>query len=221
MIVIVVAQGKGGVGKTTVAVNLAGDIVRYGRTVTLIDADPQASATEWAEPRRLGFPVRQDVMTLRNQLVWVRDVLKTPSDFILIDLPAGFGPVFDTSVLIADLLAVPCGPSSIDINAAQRTIAKAREIRRCDPPASGLKIATVPTRVDPDHEEGTQIIEALADLGEPVAPSLSYHIDFVRSFTSGTTVSALGERATAAADVKRLSFFLLRQVLPRHDPLAI
>ncbi len=221
MIVIVVAQAKGGVGKTTLAVNLAGDIVRYGRTVTLIDADPQGSATEWAEPRRLAFPVRHDVLTLRNQLIWVRNVLKTRSDFILVDLPAGFGTIFETSVLIADLLAVPCGPSSLDINAAQKTIVKAREIRRFDLPPNGLKIATVPTRVDPDHEEGGQIIEALADLGEPVAPALSYHIDFVRSFTGGTTVSALGEHVAAADEIKKLSFFLMRQVLPRQDPLDV
>ncbi len=221
MIVIVVAQSKGGVGKTTLAVNVAGDITRYGRTVTLVDADPQGSAHQWAEPRKLNFPVRHELLTLRNQLLWARNVLKSGSDFVVVDLPAGFGTIFETAIAIADLLVVPSGPSSLDIGAARATIAKAREIRRGDVSGPLLKVATVPTRVDMAHEEGTEIMEALLDLGEPVAPPLSYDVDFVRSFTAGTTVSAEDQGGRASEDVKKLSLFLMRQVLPRNQKLTI
>ena len=221
MIVIVVAQSKGGVGKTTLAVNVAGDITRYGRLVTLIDADPQGSAFQWAEPRKLPFPVRHELLNLRNTLLWVRNVLKSGSDFVVIDLPAGFGLIFDTAIMIADLLVVPSGPSSLDIVAAKTTIAKAREIRRGDPTGPTLKIATVPTRVDLAHVEGEEIVEALLDLGEPVAPGLSYDVEFVRSFTAGTTVFVDGEETRAGEDVKKLALFLMKQVLPRSQKLTI
>ena len=220
MIVIAVVQSKGGVGKTTLAVNVAGDITRYDRSVTLVDADPQGSAFQWAEPRRLPFPVRQELLTLRSPMLWVRNVLKSGTDFVVLDLPAGFGPVFDTAVMIADLLVVPSGPSSLDIGAAKATIAKAREVRRGDPTGPKLRIATVPTRIDLSHEEGAELTEALLDLGEPVAPGLSYDVDFVRSFTAGTTVSTDDKASRAGDDVKKLALFLMKQVLPRDTRLS-
>ena len=216
MIVIAVGQSKGGVGKTTLAVNVAGELSHYGKTVTLIDADPQGSALQWSEPRRLTFPVRQELLANRGQLVWVRNVLKSPSDLVILDLPAGFGQLFETAVLIADLLIVPCGPSSLDLGAAQKTILRAKEVRRVDL-MNGFKIVTVPTRVDVSTEEGAQIADALGDLGEPVAPGLSFDMDFVRSFTSGSTVFDLGRSENAAEEIRELSNFLLRQTLRRSE----
>ena len=53
MNVIVVGQGKGGTGKTTLAVNVADHVVRQGRAATLIDADPQGGALAWAAGRQV------------------------------------------------------------------------------------------------------------------------------------------------------------------------
>ena len=140
MIVIVVGQSKGGVGKTTLAVNLAGDIIRYGSSVSVVDADPEGGASHWSRPRQLSFPVRHQVLTATNRLIWVRNVLKSGSDVVVVDLPAGLGPIFETAIMIADLLVVPCGPSSLDIGGAEGTIARAREVRRSDP--TGASLAT-------------------------------------------------------------------------------
>ena len=57
MKIITVAQGKGGVGKTTIAVNIAGELSRRNYNVALVDSDPQGSACQWAEPGNLEFPV--------------------------------------------------------------------------------------------------------------------------------------------------------------------
>lgn len=215
MVVFVVAQSKGGVGKTTLAINVASEIVRSGAKAAVIDADPQGSATLWAEPRRLAFPVRQDLVTHRNQLLWVRDVLKTDAEVIVIDLPAGFGMAFETAVLIADLLIVPCGPSSLDISGTEATIAKAYDVRRQDKGSAKLRMVTVPTRVDPAYEEASEIRGALADLGEPVAPPLAFDMAFVRSFTTGTSVASDVDDTQAALDVRELARFLRQQVQPR------
>src|SRR5229473_417162 len=56
MIVALLNQ-KGGVGKTTLALHLAGEWAREGRRVTLVDADPQGSALDWSEQRlKEGWP---------------------------------------------------------------------------------------------------------------------------------------------------------------------
>ena len=220
MIVIVVGQSKGGVGKTTVAVNLAGDIVRYGSSVAVVDADPQGGASHWSRPRQLSFPVRHHVLTTLNKLVWIRNVLKTGSDVVVVDLPAGLGPIFETAVMIADLLVVPCGPSSLDIGGAEGTIARAREVKRSDASGAPLKIVCVPMRVDSSHEEGSQIVDALSELGETVGPSLSCNVAFVRCFAAGVTVSSDQGAESAAEEVAQLSRFLLKQTKPQQNHVA-
>ena len=216
MSVIAIGQSKGGVGKTTIAVNLANDIVRHGRSVTLIDADPQESATQWAQPSRLPFPVRSVVLSPGRPLIWVRDVLKTNSDFTIIDLAAGLDTSFETAVLIADLLVIPCGPSSIDLSAAQKTITRAREVRRLEPVPTAFRMVTVATRVEARTDEGAQIEDALTDLGETVAPSLSFDGFHARSFAEGVAISEMPGCSGPSDESKRLSLFLLHQILPRQ-----
>ena len=69
--VVGVANRKGGVGKTTIAVNLAATFAVAGRHVVLLDADPQGSATEWAQQRRWRdrFPVTPAKITTVSNFV--------------------------------------------------------------------------------------------------------------------------------------------------------
>jgi len=53
MTIITVAQQKGGVGKTTIAINVAGELSQRNFNVALVDSDPQRSACQWAEPGNL------------------------------------------------------------------------------------------------------------------------------------------------------------------------
>ena len=221
MNVIVVGQGKGGTGKTTLAVNVAEHVVRQGRAATLIDADPQGGALAWAAARRLSVPVHHSPVRTPNDLLWVRNTLKTRGDVAIVDLPGGFGPAFKLAVLVADLLVVPCGPSSLDVAAADRTIARARALRGSEAAAEKLKVVTVPVRVADSPLEGLQLGAALAALGEAVAPPLSYDAAFARSFTRGTAVSALDEGARAAVEVAQLAAYLMRQVRPQRDSLLL
>ena len=213
--VIAIGQSKGGVGKTTIAINLAGDIARHGRSVTLIDADPQESAVQWAKLEKLNFPVKPVVTSSTSDVFWIRDVLKTKSDVVVVDLPAGLDASFEAAVLIADLLLVPCGPSSIDLGAAQRTVARAREVRRREPVPTAFKVVTVANRVDSGTDEGAQIDDALVDLGEAVAPAISFDNRHVRSFAEGVTISDMPNCGGLAEEVRRLSVYLLRQIAPR------
>jgi len=209
MQIVSVVQQKGGVGKTTLAINLAGELRRRGLQVTVVDADPQASALAWAAPRKLGFAVKQELLSNGTVSQWLRNVLKQPSDIVVIDTPAGLGNVFRAAVDIADVILIPCGPSSLDINAARNTLSNVSSMLRADA-RSDARVLMVPTRVDVQTPEGQQITDELGALGEPVSLALSHDIYFVRAFTQGVSVSTGAPASKAAGEMQVLTDLVLR-----------
>ena len=211
MIVLSIVQQKGGVGKTTLAINIAGEFRARGNKVIVIDADPQASSVAWAAPRKLNFEVRADLLASQSVSQWMRNVLKLPADIVIIDTPAGIGTVFRAAIDAADLIIVPCGPSSLDLNAARHTLSQIGSTLRNDT-RSLAKVVTIPTRIDVQHPEGQQITEELGSLGEAVGPALSQDVYYVRSFTQGVAVVTAAPASPAAAEVRAVVDFLLQRL---------
>ena len=120
MTVIAISNLKGGTGKTTTAVLLATAFTRLGHTVTVIDLDPQGSATEWAhmaadsgEP--LPFRVEPgNIHTTKN--------LRESTDYTLLDCPPGNPGIIDAAVTHADVVLIPVQPSSIEAERMWDTI---------------------------------------------------------------------------------------------------
>ena len=120
-ITIAVANQKGGCGKTTTCMNLAGGLSAAGMKVLVVDADPQGSATEWrnrSEDSRLSFNViSMSTPSIHKELPKV--ISNSSYEVALIDCPPGtetkgFGTVTRSALLAADYVIIPSRPTPID-----------------------------------------------------------------------------------------------------------
>src|SRR5262245_54136052 len=120
--IITVAQRKGGVGKTTVAVSIAAELAQRGHNTSLIDADPERSACQWAEPGNLGFPVYEMPLGEDPISIWASDVRKIKADVVVIDTAPNEREMA-AAIAMADVILVPCTASGLDIEATAHTLA--------------------------------------------------------------------------------------------------
>jgi len=130
-VIVALLNQKGGVGKTTLALHLAGAWARQGRRVTVIDADPQGSALDWSEQR-----AREGGARLFGVLGLARDTLhrETPEiargvDHVVIDGPPRIAGLMRSALLAADLVLVPAQPSPFDGWASGEMLNLIREAR--------------------------------------------------------------------------------------------
>jgi len=120
---VLVANAKGGCGKTTMATNIASHFANIGERTAIVDYDPQGSSMDWLAARDPHLPVITGVDAYRNQTPGsTRSYgLRVPSDTsrIIIDTPAGLGGhTLSDMIKSCDMVIIPVIPSAIDIRAA-------------------------------------------------------------------------------------------------------
>ena len=212
---IAVVQRKGGVGKTTIAISLAGDFYRRGLAVQVIDADPQRSAAEWAALGQLPFAVSELPLEVGGAANWAQMIRSLPDTITIIDTPPHEYAV-GAAAAVSDMMLLPCTPSGLDISATEQAIAAiafARSKRGTRVPA-----LLVPNRVDARTLEGQQIVEALDELGEIVCRPIAARLGYIRAFSAG--VLPAGE--AISAEIADLGEQVLRTMRPvRRGPRAV
>ena len=134
MIIAFVNQ-KGGVGKTTLALHVAGAWAARGRRVVVIDADPQGSALDWSEQRaKEGLPRLFGVLGLARDTLHIEapEIARDVNN-VLIDGSCRSAALMRSAMLAADLAVIPAQPSPFDGWASAEMLRLLQEARTFRP----------------------------------------------------------------------------------------
>jgi chromosome partitioning protein len=201
-----IAQGKGGVGKTTLATSLAVVAEAKGERVLLVDLDPQGSSLLWSQARGTSRPPTViDVGPEKlNEVVSAAATLN--ATLILIDTPSRVDALIAAAVRIADMVILPANPGLLSLAPLQATVGVVE--------SAGKRGAAV--GVINNVEQGAtgagkaeDVTAVLADLEMPVARTVIHHLPaFSAAFDRGLGVTELRPAGRAAAEIDDLWFDL-------------
>jgi len=180
---ILVANPKGGSGKTTLATNLAGWLAGKRQQVALQDLDPQRSSTEWLARRPSLFP---GIGELAHG-VKVRELKERGTQWLVVDTPAGmYGDDLDDAVRRADAMLVPLTPSAFDMAATRHFLDAIRQFKAVRKGA--LAIAIVAMRVDARTRSAGELDQFLEGLDFPLVTHLRDTQVYVHCARDGASV---------------------------------
>ena len=195
---------KGGSGKTTLAVHIAVAAQGAGERVVLVDTDPQASASAWAQARKDEHPAvqRSAASGLAKLLEKARADGRT---LAVIDTPPHAVPGVDLIARTADLLVIPCRPSVLDLAAVASSVALAK--------AAGKPTVFVLNACDARAPEIEQSKRVLAKHGFPVAPTdVGHRRAYSRALSTGSAVTEFEPKGKSAEEINGLWAWLTRHL---------
>jgi chromosome partitioning protein len=181
MPVIVIANPKGGVGKSTLATNVAGCLATAGHAVMLGDVDRQQSARQWLALR----PTQAARITGWD--VAADEIVRPPkgTTHVVLDTPAGLhGKRLEAVLRIADRLIVPLQPSLFDIQATHAFLAELRQHKR----GASVETVLVGNRVREHTRANEQLHRYVATLPMPVLAWLRETQNYVQLAAHGLTI---------------------------------
>ena len=181
MPVIVVANPKGGAGKTTLATNVAGYFASCGRPVMLGDVDRQHSARTWLALRPAGLP------RIAAWEVAHDDIVRPPkgTTHVVLDTPASLhGKRLDEVMKLADKVLIPLQPSIFDIHATHEFVRQLLAHKR----SLKVQLAIVGTRTREGTIATDQLRSFLASVAVPLLGFLRDTQNYVHLAAHGLTL---------------------------------
>jgi chromosome partitioning protein len=201
-----VLNQKGGVGKTTLSVNLAACLARTGARVLLIDADPQGSALDWAAARQseplfsvVGFPRA----TIHKEIAQ----LGQGYEHIIIDGPPRVTDLARSAIMASDIVVIPVQPSPYDIWAAEEVVKLITEARVYK---ENIKSVFVVNRKITNTAIGRDVRDALAAYPVHVLnASVAQRVVFAEAAAQGQAIFEIDPAGPAVAEMEAVAAELM------------
>lgn len=208
MKVIAILAHKGGVGKTTLAINLAVAAQEAGLSAAIIDLDPQASARFWSQRRAdsnaLALLVVDSAINGLNVPLAALAELKT--DIVFLDLATSIEQGSDVVCALADFILIPAQPSPVDLHAVARTMAIADDAKK---PASAI-LNLCPHYGSATSDAANAI---LSKFRFPLAEqTLGRRVAHQKAYLQGQGVCETEPRSKAAFEVRAVLSWLLEEL---------
>ena len=209
---IAIISQKGGAGKTTLAIHLAAAATAAGKTALILDADPQATASQWSQWRAAAEPEVVDCASPTLLARKVQQAGELGADFVIIDTPPHADIMAREACKIADLILIPCKPQAFDLSAVETT---AELVKASGKPAFVMFMGG-PQRAPITYREARELIEGgdgMAGMGVTVAPvMLTQRAVFHHSTAQGRTAIEAEPDGKAAEEVAALWKWTCKQV---------
>ncbi|AMK79454.1 AAA family ATPase [Corynebacterium glutamicum] len=203
--IIVVGNQKGGVGKSTLTVNLAVAWQQSGKSVVIVEADPSVfTVSTWADDREeASLP---PILTVKKtgKLKEALRNLDQQYEVVLVDLPGKDSPEMRSALLAADLFLIPSQPTQADIDA---TINLAPIVEAVGEYNEDMKTAVVINRLT-THARSTELAEAteaLEQAFETILPDAVHDRKAFRSSLSEGKSVLEGADQKAAMEIQKLA----------------
>lgn len=204
--VIAVASSKGGVGKSTIATNLAVETACAGLEVLLVDTDPQASSTLFAATRGEDRPAFRSIQMTKPILHREIPKLSEPYDLALLDTGGRETNTFRSALAAADLILVPVIPSAYDIWASEDVFTVIDEVTAT---RDGVRTRMVLNQVVSRTKIAREALDALTEMAEEqgallLDTCLHFRVAWKMSSSEGLSVTEYEPSGAAAEELRSL-----------------
>jgi len=194
--IIVVANQKGGCGRSTIAVNFAAALAQQGKDVLLLDADRQATASRWCENRKVSYADKPKIAYMQKYGPIIEPLvdLNKCHDYIIVDVPYGDSVEMRSAMMVCDVVLMPFGINQLDLSLIPRMHQIVKQARQANPKIAAYAFLNMIRTYDTDYEidRAMQIISEYP--GIVPLDSVAYNRDL---FLWGPHAQGLGVVETA------------------------